>query len=90
MYGIVEWLNAAIDLGKIKKGQELITSCFVFKAGVVLMCKERIKQKKKKVGGGEEGLILVAVVSVEYCMREPPLRKTWEYSNITQPDYLNY
>ncbi|XP_064629838.1 protein still life, isoforms C/SIF type 2-like isoform X4 [Lineus longissimus] len=48
MYGIVEWLNASADLGKIKKGQELITSCFVFKSGVVLMCKERIKQKKKR------------------------------------------
>ncbi|XP_074662751.1 protein still life, isoforms C/SIF type 2-like isoform X1 [Tubulanus polymorphus] len=47
MYGIVEWLNVSKDLGKIKKGQDLVTSCFVFKTGVVLLCKERIKQKKK-------------------------------------------
>ena len=47
MYGTVTWLNALDELGKIKKGTELLCTVFVFKAGVVLLCQERIKGKKK-------------------------------------------
>ena len=51
MYGTVTWLNALDELGKIKKGVELLSTVFVFKAGVVLLVQERVKGKKKpKVG----------------------------------------
>jgi len=47
MYGTVNWLNASDDLGKMKKGTELLTLLFIFKTGVVLMAQERIKGKRK-------------------------------------------
>jgi len=47
MYGTVNWLNASDDLGKIKKGTELLTLLFIFKTGVVLMAQERVKGKRK-------------------------------------------
>ncbi len=47
MYGTVTWLNALDELGKIKKGTELLCTVFVFKPGVVLLCQERVKGKKK-------------------------------------------
>jgi len=47
MYGTVNWLNASDDLGKLKKGIELLTLLFIFKTGVVLMAQERIKGKRK-------------------------------------------
>ena len=47
MYGTVNWLNASDDLGKMKKGIELLTLLFIFKTGVVLMAQERIKGKRK-------------------------------------------
>ena len=47
MYGTVTWLNALDELGKIKKGVELLSTVFVFKAGVVLLVQERVKGKKK-------------------------------------------
>ena len=47
MYGTVNWLNAGDDLGKMKKGIELLTLLFIFKTGVVLMAQERIKGKRK-------------------------------------------
>ncbi|CAM1297612.1 TIAM1 (predicted) [Pycnogonum litorale] len=50
-YGGVEWLNISDFLGKIKKGLELHSMCFVFKTAVVFLCKERIRQKKKLMGG---------------------------------------
>ncbi|XP_018022415.1 protein still life, isoform SIF type 1 isoform X2 [Hyalella azteca] len=51
-YGGVEWLNISDFLGKIKKGLELHAMCFVFKTAVVFLCKERLRQKKKLMGGG--------------------------------------
>jgi len=47
MYGTVNWLNTSDDLGKMKKGTELLTLLFIFKTGVVLMAQERIKGKRK-------------------------------------------
>ncbi|XP_053211612.1 protein still life, isoform SIF type 1-like isoform X2 [Panonychus citri] len=48
-YGGVEWVNISEFLGKIKKGLDLHSMCFVFKSAVVFLCKERIRQKKKLV-----------------------------------------
>ena len=48
MYGTVNWLNILTELGKIKKGTELITLVFVFKAGMVMLTQERNKTKKKQ------------------------------------------
>ena len=48
MYGNVNWLNALDELGKIKKGTELVTMLFVFKTGVVILAQERCKAKKQK------------------------------------------
>ncbi|XP_075751606.1 guanine nucleotide exchange factor still life isoform X4 [Rhipicephalus microplus] len=53
-YGGVEWLNISEFLGKIKKGLELHAMCFVFKTAVVFLCKERIRQKKKLMGGSSK------------------------------------
>uniref|UniRef100_T1ITC4 T-lymphoma invasion and metastasis-inducing protein 1 n=1 Tax=Strigamia maritima TaxID=126957 RepID=T1ITC4_STRMM len=53
-YGGVEWLNISDFLGKIKKGLELHAMCFVFKSAVVFLCKERIRQKKKLMGGSSK------------------------------------
>ena len=47
MYGTVNWLNAGEELGKVKKGTELLTLLFIFKTGVVLMAQERTKGKRK-------------------------------------------
>ena len=47
MYGTVSWLNALDEIGKIKKGIDLVCTLFVFKSGVVLLAQERIKGKKK-------------------------------------------
>jgi len=47
MYGTVTWLNATEELGKMKKGTELVSTLFVFKSGVVLLVQERIKGRKK-------------------------------------------
>lgn len=47
MYGTVNWLNAGEELGKVKKGTELLTLLFIFKTGVVLMAQERAKGKRK-------------------------------------------
>ena len=47
MYGTVNWLNAADEVGKVKKGSELLTLIFIFKSGVVLLAQERVKGKKK-------------------------------------------
>ena len=47
MYGTVNWLNALDELGKMKKGMELLTLLFIFKSGVVLMAQERLKGKRK-------------------------------------------
>ena len=52
MYGNVNWMNASEDIGKLKKGTELVTTLFVFKTGIVLLGQERVKGKKKtKVRG---------------------------------------
>ncbi len=47
MYGTVTWLNALDELGKIKKGTDLITLVFIFRSGIVLLSQERIRGKKK-------------------------------------------
>ncbi len=47
MYGTVSWLNALDEIGKIKKGIDLVCTLFVFKAGIVLLAQERTKGKKK-------------------------------------------
>lgn len=49
-YGGVDWVNITDFLGKIKKGLDLHSMCFVFKTAVVFLCKERIRPKKKIVG----------------------------------------
>ena len=48
MYGSVNWLNALDELGKMKKGTELLTLVFVFRGGIVMMALERAKSKKKQ------------------------------------------
>jgi hypothetical protein len=47
MYGNVNWLNALDELGKIKKGTDIVTMLFVFKSGVVILAQERIKGKRR-------------------------------------------
>ncbi|XP_061171231.1 protein still life, isoform SIF type 1-like isoform X4 [Saccostrea echinata] len=47
MYGTVEWCNLCDSLGKIKKGLDLENIVFVFKSGVVFVCREKIKKKVK-------------------------------------------
>uniref|UniRef100_A0A8C0Y1E8 TIAM Rac1 associated GEF 1 n=1 Tax=Cyprinus carpio carpio TaxID=630221 RepID=A0A8C0Y1E8_CYPCA len=46
----VTWINPSSSLGKCKKEPQLAT--FVFKTGVVFICKDYSKQKKKMVSGG--------------------------------------
>ena len=48
MYGTVEWCNVSDSLGKIKKGTELESTVFVFKTGVVFLCRERLKRRKSR------------------------------------------
>ena len=48
MYGTVEWCNVSDSLGKVKKGTELESTVFVFKTGVVFLCRERLKRRKSK------------------------------------------
>lgn len=48
MYGTVEWCNVSDSLGKIKKGTELESTVFVFKTGVVFLCRERLKRRKAR------------------------------------------
>ncbi|XP_052808753.1 protein still life, isoform SIF type 1-like isoform X2 [Mya arenaria] len=50
MYGTVEWCNVTDSLGKIKKGTELESTVFVFKTGVVFLCRERLKRRKSRGG----------------------------------------
>lgn len=47
MYGTVEWCNLCDSLGKIKKGLELENIVFVFRSGVVFVCREKIRKKVK-------------------------------------------
>ena len=47
MYGNVTWLNTSEELGKLKKGTELLTLLFVFRAAVVVIVQERVRGKKK-------------------------------------------
>ena len=47
MYGSVNWLNALDELGKMKKGTELLTLLFVFRGGIVMLALEKVKSKKK-------------------------------------------
>ncbi|CAG2205438.1 Protein still life, isoform SIF type 1,Protein still life, isoforms C/SIF type 2 [Mytilus edulis] len=48
MYGTVEWCNICDSLGKVKKNLDLENIVFVFKTGVVFLCRERIKRRKSK------------------------------------------
>jgi len=51
MYGTVNWVNASDEVGKLKKGADLLTLVFIFKSAIVLLAQERTKAKKKlKVG----------------------------------------
>ncbi|KAL3882118.1 hypothetical protein ACJMK2_028489, partial [Sinanodonta woodiana] len=52
MYGTVEWCNVSDSLGKVKKGADLESMVFVFKSGVVFLCRERLKRRKSRVGSG--------------------------------------
>lgn len=47
MYGTVNWLNSLDEIGKVKKGMELLTLLFIFKSGVVLLAQECLKGKRK-------------------------------------------
>ncbi|KAK3097345.1 hypothetical protein FSP39_008828 [Pinctada imbricata] len=47
MYGTVEWCNMCDSLGKVKKGLDLENIVFVFKSGVVFICREKVKKKIK-------------------------------------------
>ena len=47
MYGTVNWLNAADEIGKLKKSVDLLTLVFIFKSAIVLLAQERLKVKKK-------------------------------------------
>ena len=49
MYGTVEWCNATECHVKTKKGTELENTVFVFKTGVVFLCREKLKKRKSKV-----------------------------------------
>ncbi|KAJ8673588.1 hypothetical protein QAD02_004850 [Eretmocerus hayati] len=64
-YGGVEWLNISDFLGKIKKGLELHAMCFVFKSAVVFLCKEKLRQKKKLMGGSSKANAQKATGDVE-------------------------
>ncbi|KAG8188453.1 hypothetical protein JTE90_008018 [Oedothorax gibbosus] len=90
-YGGVEWLNISEFLGKIKKGLELHAMCFVFKAAVVFLCKERIRQKKKLMGGSSKAgaaeveiiryQVLIPVTEVQVktgCVKEGDSHFLWE------------
>ncbi|CAL1273486.1 unnamed protein product [Larinioides sclopetarius] len=90
-YGGVEWLNISEFLGKIKKGLELHAMCFVFKAAVVFLCKERIRQKKKLMGGSSKSgsteveiiryQVLIPVTEVQVragCVKEGDSHFLWE------------
>ena len=48
-YGPIRWVNAHETLGKLKKGVDLHVLCFVFRTGVVFLCTERVRQKKRLV-----------------------------------------
>ena len=50
MYGTVEWCNICDSLGKVKKNLDLENIVFVFRTGVVFLCRERVKKRKSKVG----------------------------------------
>ncbi|XP_053396919.1 protein still life, isoform SIF type 1-like isoform X1 [Mercenaria mercenaria] len=66
MYGTVEWCNVSDSLGKIKKGTELESTVFVFKTGVVFLCRERLKRKKTRGGTGSgKGLFSESYETIE-------------------------
>lgn len=48
MYGSVTWLNALEQLGRVRKDTQLITILFVFKVGIVILCVEKQKMRKKR------------------------------------------
>ncbi|CAH1798643.1 unnamed protein product [Owenia fusiformis] len=56
MYGNVEWMNAHENIGKIKKGMEVVSTCFVFRTGVVLLCRERMKKNSRKMNHNKNQL----------------------------------
>lgn len=49
MYGTVEWVNVTDHIGKVKKSAEFENIVFVFKTGITILCRERLKKKKAKV-----------------------------------------
>lgn len=56
-------MNAYDDVSKPKKGLEHITTIFVFKHGVVLLCQEKLKGKP---GKNKVSIVARAVYYVEY------------------------
>ena len=48
MYGSATWANALDELGKLRKGTQLITILFVFKVGIVILSQEKSKGRKKQ------------------------------------------
>lgn len=47
MYGSATWANALNELGKLRKGTQLVTILFVFKVGIVILSQEKSKGRKK-------------------------------------------
>ena len=48
-YDEVYWSNINDFLGKLKKGLDLYSMCFVYKDAVIFFCIERNRNKKKNV-----------------------------------------
>ncbi|XP_041354996.1 protein still life, isoforms C/SIF type 2-like isoform X2 [Gigantopelta aegis] len=48
MYGMVEWCNMLEYLGKVKKTVDFENTVFVFRTGVVFLCRERSKRRKTR------------------------------------------
>ncbi|XP_048240466.1 protein still life, isoform SIF type 1-like isoform X4 [Haliotis rufescens] len=48
MYGMVEWCNMTDYLGKTKKASDFENTVFVFRTGVVFLCRERLKRRKTR------------------------------------------
>lgn len=47
MYGTVNWVNFTDELGKSRKGYDLLTLIFIFKSAVVILNQERLKARKR-------------------------------------------
>lgn len=52
MYGTVNWVNFADEIGKSRKGYDLQTFIFIFKSAVVILTQERLKARKRSKTAG--------------------------------------